>query len=211
MFSIGVVGYSNPHFNISKAESLLLLALTKTFKKYDVKPKDCQIVSGLTDLGIPAIAYRIAKHLHMYTVGIACSKADEYKVFPVDKKIIIGSDWGDESATFLKSIDCLIRIGGGKQSMEEVKTFKHHYPTDVFEYELPTVQETNMGVKEMAMSRLSTTVDTITMDVPLFIRLLEYAREDAKTDMDLHNLAEKVIFEAQSRVLTMEDYIGFFS
>jgi len=34
-------------------------------------------------------------------------------------------------------------------------------------------------------------VDEITVDVPLFIRLLEYAREDAKTDMDLHEVAEK--------------------
>lgn len=33
--------------------------------------------------------------------------------------------------------------------------------------------------------------DKITVDVPLFIRLLEYAREDAQTDMDLHNVAEK--------------------
>ena len=25
--------------------------------------------------------------------------------------------------------------------------------------------------------------DTLTMDIPLFIRMLEYAKEDAKTDM----------------------------
>ena len=35
--------------------------------------------------------------------------------------------------------------------------------------------------------------DTITVDVPLFIRLLEYAREDAQTDMDLHDLADRAI------------------
>lgn len=35
--------------------------------------------------------------------------------------------------------------------------------------------------------------DIIKLDVPLFIRLLEYAREDAKTDMDLHDVAEKLI------------------
>ena len=35
--------------------------------------------------------------------------------------------------------------------------------------------------------------DTITVDVPLFIRLLEYAREDAQTDMDLHDLADNII------------------
>ena len=33
----------------------------------------------------------------------------------------------------------------------------------------------------------SNPTDIISVDVPLFIRLLEYAREDAKTDMDLHH------------------------
>jgi hypothetical protein len=50
-------------------------------------------------------------------------------------------------------------------------------------------------------------VDTITMDVPLFIRLLEYAREDAQTDMDLHNVAENAIkLSLNGSVLTMKNY-----
>lgn len=36
-------------------------------------------------------------------------------------------------------------------------------------------------------------IDTVTLDIPLLIRLLEYAREDAKTDMDLHNVADNMI------------------
>jgi hypothetical protein len=36
-------------------------------------------------------------------------------------------------------------------------------------------------------------IDKITMDVPLFIRMLEYAKEDAKTDMDLHTVTEKAV------------------
>jgi hypothetical protein len=49
--------------------------------------------------------------------------------------------------------------------------------------------------------------DTITVDVPLFIRLLEYAREDAQTDMDLHDVAENIISLASSgKTLTMDDY-----
>ena len=35
--------------------------------------------------------------------------------------------------------------------------------------------------------------DTIRMDVPLLIRMMEFAREDAKTDMDLHDVAEQAI------------------
>jgi hypothetical protein len=36
-------------------------------------------------------------------------------------------------------------------------------------------------------------IDYIKMDVPLFIRMLEYAKEDAKTDMDLHSATEKAV------------------
>ena len=49
--------------------------------------------------------------------------------------------------------------------------------------------------------------DIITVDVPLFIRLLEYAREDAQTDMDLHDLTENIIsLSASGKILSMEDY-----
>ena len=49
--------------------------------------------------------------------------------------------------------------------------------------------------------------DKITVDVPLFIRLLEYAREDAKTDMDLHNVAEHAIALSETgKTLTMTQY-----
>jgi len=44
------------------------------------------------------------------------------------------------------------------------------------------------------------------MNIPLFIRLLEYAKEDAKTDMDLHSLAEKIRYVHPNHLLTMEDY-----
>lgn len=49
--------------------------------------------------------------------------------------------------------------------------------------------------------------DTVTLDVPLLIRLLEYAREDAKTDMDLHDVAERLInLSQEGRTLSMDDY-----
>lgn len=49
--------------------------------------------------------------------------------------------------------------------------------------------------------------DLIVMDVPLFIRMLEYAREDAETDMDLHDVTERAIEATKLRgILSMEDY-----
>jgi hypothetical protein len=49
--------------------------------------------------------------------------------------------------------------------------------------------------------------DIITVDIPLFIRLLEYAREDAQTDMDLHDLTDNIIsLSTSGKTLSMEDY-----
>jgi len=49
--------------------------------------------------------------------------------------------------------------------------------------------------------------DTVKLDVPLLIRLLEYAREDANTDMDLHDLAEKLVARgSRGKTLSMKDY-----
>ena len=49
--------------------------------------------------------------------------------------------------------------------------------------------------------------DVIELDVPLLIRLLEYARENAQTDMDLHNVAEQLIaLSSEGRTLNMQDY-----
>ena len=49
--------------------------------------------------------------------------------------------------------------------------------------------------------------DTVQLDVPLLIRLLEYAKEDAKTDMDLHRMAERLIaMSGGGDVLSMDQY-----
>jgi len=49
--------------------------------------------------------------------------------------------------------------------------------------------------------------DIIAMDVHLFIRMLEWAREDAETDMDLHDATERAIEAVKLRgLLSMDDY-----
>ena len=49
--------------------------------------------------------------------------------------------------------------------------------------------------------------DTIKVDVPLLIRIMEYAREDAKDDMDLHRMAERLVQLSQDgNTLGMKDY-----
>jgi hypothetical protein len=50
-------------------------------------------------------------------------------------------------------------------------------------------------------------VDVISVDVPLFLRLLEYAKEDAQSDMDLHDVAERAVQLMQDHNhLCMDNY-----
>jgi hypothetical protein len=75
-----------------------------------------------------------------------------------------------------------------------------HYMGNINEVE----GEEEMGEEEMGEEN---PIDAITMDVPLFIRMLEFAREDASTDMDLHDLAEKAIaMSAEGGMLSMDNY-----
>ena len=49
--------------------------------------------------------------------------------------------------------------------------------------------------------------DVINVDVPMLIRVLEFAREDAQSDVDLHKVAERLIeLSADGRTVTMDDY-----
>jgi hypothetical protein len=49
--------------------------------------------------------------------------------------------------------------------------------------------------------------DVVKLDIPLLIRLLEYAREDAKTDMNLHDVAENLIgLSTNGQTLDMNHY-----
>ena len=50
--------------------------------------------------------------------------------------------------------------------------------------------------------------DVISMDVPLFLRLLEWAKEDAQEDVELHDVAERAvkIMQNNTEFLTMDEY-----
>jgi hypothetical protein len=51
--------------------------------------------------------------------------------------------------------------------------------------------------------------DIVKLDIPLFIRLLEYAREEANDDMDLHRVAENAIdLSRMGSTLGMRDYLN---
>jgi len=120
---VGVVGFSDEKKILS--ESQVTSYLYQGLKDLDIVLSDnIEIVSGLTNMGVPKLAYEFAKENNFKTVGISAKEALKYDCFPVDLEVIEGDHFGDESNVFLRYCDYLIKIGGGYQSINEYKKFK---------------------------------------------------------------------------------------
>ncbi len=137
MIRVGVVGYSGQKFNKIKAWELLKEGFEQI--KSDNHQNKLMIISGLTDMGIPSLAYYIARQNDWNVGGIAPEVALKHKWFPMsndgDELVISGVDWGDETPKFLDSIDVLLRVGGGVQALYETQ-LANKRGMKVYEYNL---------------------------------------------------------------------------
>jgi len=60
--------------------------------------------------------------------------------------------------------------------------------------------------RKLATESVNDVRDTVTVNIPLLIRLLELAREDVKTDVELHRIVERMINLRRTVPLTMKHY-----
>lgn len=135
VLKVGVVGYSDDKvFDHNIARALLAIALDVVSEAHIAD--DYDLVSGLTNVGIPKLAYEMADKRGWKTTGITAKEAKQYECYPVGKEIIVGEKFGEESEKFIDYIDVLIRIGGGKQSLKETAMAKSA-KIPVYEYDLP--------------------------------------------------------------------------
>lgn len=111
-------------------------------------------------------------------------------------------------------------------SDDEAKAVQAHTETDEFVDGMSAVHSnqgghavktyTNDGyhgdvsdtMKKLGLKEDST--DTVCMDVPFLIRVMEFAKEDAKTDQEMHVAAEKMVELAKAGTLTMAAYDEVF-
>ena len=120
----------------------------------------------------------------------------------------------DSSALKTARAEPLQQIEQPRQTMDFIRSLVLDIPvqtagqTPVSEnMNIEKMLETQLELEVKKQERLKNPTDTVTVDIPLLIRLLEYAREDAKTDMDLHSVAEKLIaFSKEHATLTMAQY-----
>jgi len=135
---IGVVGYSSGKFDETIAKALLGIAFEIVESEHPAE--NYELVSGLTDSGIPGIAYKLADKMSWKTIGLSAKEAKEYDCYDVDEEIIVGDKFGDESEAFIDYIDCLVRVGGGPQSLNEV-VMADDKNKSVYEFDLPREEE----------------------------------------------------------------------
>jgi hypothetical protein len=121
---LGVVGFSARHFDQEVAKKYLAEGLERIITTTQARPEEIELVSGLTNQGVPKLAYELAVSKKIRTIGISAAKAKSFSKFPVDRFEYHGRDFGDESPAFIAYITHLLRVGGGKQSRHEVELFK---------------------------------------------------------------------------------------
>lgn len=115
--SIGVIGYSDQEYDKSKGAEYLMFSLFDMEDKlrYELGCNRFNLVSDSSNDGVSKEARTIVKHILGNDVTIIDADSHE----------------------FLVSLDGLIRIGGGKQELDEAKKFKEMYPEKpVIEHDL---------------------------------------------------------------------------
>lgn len=71
----------------------------------------------------------------------------------------------------------------------------------------PTSEPKTMPAAASKPEPKSNPTDKVTMDVPLLLRVMEYSKEDAHSDMDLHHVVEKLVsLSSNGQSLTMDNY-----
>jgi hypothetical protein len=69
------------------------------------------------------------------------------------------------------------------------------------------VQSAKTTARKALQKEESNPEDVVSLNIPLLMRVMEYAKEDAKTDMDLHHVVEKMIeLSQQGESLSMDNY-----
>jgi hypothetical protein len=105
----------------------------------------------------------------------------------------------DRSMNFLRSLALDIPMQtGGKIDTETRKVVESRSLEDMLEAQLE--------VQARKLEETTDPQDHVSLDIPLLIRLFELMREGVKSDVDLHNIVERILAMKSHGVLTMAEY-----
>lgn len=141
---------------------------------------------------------------------------DNTPTFNVDRKIVNFKDFKEkeekeELQKIKRSIDPNTldkqqHIGNRKYKYNKVTRKMDDINIDEINDDLEAIEERSIPDSDDYIYGSNKGIDTVEMTVPLFIRLLEFAHEDAKDDIDLHKATENAIKLSMNKILDMKDY-----
>ena len=99
----------------------------------------------------------------------------------------------------MAAIDDVAEFAGG-DGLDEIGS------SDVSIWTKQVIQDLEAGHYDRVEEAEGDTIDTVSLDVPLLLRVLEFARESVQDDMGLHDVAERMIAMSKEGPLTMDDY-----
>ena len=155
----------------------------KAKKRVDILTKN--ILKSFPELNVSELRYAVSSGFTDLAVDGLMEIESNEKEYEVQYWIYRNDDYDDDSI--------IVKASSEEEALEKAKNSP----------------ETRRGKNfKILKENIENPIDTITTDVPLFIRLLEYAKEDAETDMDLHNVAENAIRLSNNSdaPLTMDNY-----
>jgi len=151
MLTVGLVGFSDLEADqVEESRMFIETVFRALLKRYP--NNQINLISGLTDYGIPSLGYSTAKALNIVNrniqwklIGIAPAvaeaKDDPCQIFPVDEKHIKGEKWGEDSEFFVNSVKhILIKVGGGYQANHEADELRKR-GVIIIEYKLQIKKE----------------------------------------------------------------------
>lgn len=123
---IGIVGFSGAWQDNARPEvkSTVERVINGLFDRV-AEPEPVWCVSGATDFGVPAVAYAIAKQRDLYCVGVTAGEAQQFPLAALDRLVVVGDRFGDESRVFVDVCDRFWMIGGGSQAETEMRMAAH--------------------------------------------------------------------------------------
>lgn len=91
-----------------------------------------------------------------------------------------------------------------KNASEQGQGDNYAYITEIFKTRIGASMQ---NIEQAALKRLGITADTIDvvkMDIPFLIRLLEWAHEDAKTDVEIHSIVTRILEASKGGEVTID-------
>ncbi len=127
LYVVGVAGYAGPWQGTPDdpaarraEEAKEMLRDVLRHRQQEHRERLC-VVSGATNAGVLALVYALCAQYDIRSAGVTAGQGLEHGLASMHWIVPFGRKFGDESQLFVDTLDELIVLGGGAQSLAEAK------------------------------------------------------------------------------------------